>query len=60
MKENKDFNEYYKIEQKLGRVPRFGIIYNAIKKKTNEIKAIKIMEKEKIIKYLNGRGIGWG
>ena len=57
MKGNKDFNEYYKIEQELGRGPRFGIIYNAIKKKTNEIKAIKIMEKERIIEYLRARGI---
>ena len=57
MKENKDFNEYYEIKEELGRGPRFGIIYNAIKKKTNEIKAIKIMEKKKIIDYLRSRGI---
>jgi serine/threonine protein kinase len=57
MKENKDFNEYYEIKEELGRGPRFGIIYNAIKKETNEIKAIKIMEKKKIIDYLRSRGI---
>ena len=57
MKENKDFNEYYEIKEELGRGPRFGIIYNAIKKETNEIKAIKIMEKKKIIDYLRYRGI---
>ena len=45
------------IKEKLGRGPRFGIIYNAIKKETNEIKAIKIMEKKKIIEYLRSRGI---
>ena len=57
IKENKDFKEYYKIKEELGRGPRFGIIYNAIKEETNEIKAIKIMEKKKIIEYLRSRGI---
>lgn len=57
IKENKDFKEYYEIKEELGRGPRFGIIYNAIKKETNEIKAIKIMEKKKIIEYLRSRGI---
>jgi serine/threonine protein kinase len=58
MKEKtEDFNNYYEIENEIGRGPRFGIISNAIKKKTKEKKAIKIIEKKRIIDYLRSRGI---
>jgi len=57
MKEKtEDFNNYYKKENEIGRGPRFGIIYNAINKKTNERKAIKIIEKKGIIEYLRSGG----
>jgi len=59
MKEKtEDYNNYYEIdkEKEIGRGPRFGIIYNAINKKTNEKKAIKIIEKCRIIKYLRSKG----
>ena len=58
MKEkNEDYNKYYEIGKEIGRGPRFGIIYNAINNKTKEEKAIKIIEKNRIIEYLRSKGI---
>jgi len=58
MKEKtEDYHNYYEIEKEIGRGPRFGIIYNAINKITKEKKAIKIIEKNRIIEYLRSKGI---
>ena len=57
MKEKtEDYNKYYEIKNEIGKGPRFGIIYNAINKENNEQKAIKIIEKNRIIEYLRTRG----
>ena len=58
MKEKtEDYNNYYEIENEIGRGPRFGIISNAINKITKEEKAIKIIEKNRIKEYLRSKGI---
>lgn len=57
IEKTEDYNNYYEIENEIGRGPRFGIIYNAINKKTKEEKAIKIIEKNRIIDFLRAKGI---
>ena len=58
MKEKTEvYNNYYEIENEIGRGPRFGIISNAINKITKEEKAIKIIEKNRIKEYLRSKGI---
>ena len=47
MRKNEDYKIYYKLEKKLGK-GKFGEVFEAIKKDTNEKRAIKILSKNKI------------
>ena len=49
MGENENFRDYYDLEKRLGD-SKFGLVYKAKNKKTGELRAIKIIDKNKIKK----------
>ena len=56
MREEKDFRNYYDIIKKLGE-GAFGIVYEAKLKTTKELRAIKVIDKQKIIDSLTNQNL---
>ena len=51
MRNGEDFRKYYDIIEKIGE-GAFGIVHKVKLKKTNELRAIKVIDKKKLWKEL--------